>query len=100
MHRLRHILDTTCQLMGFEKADRSVVYLFHFSAEPFQGYQISLEKREARDGCYYRIKQSNIGAFKATGLFPAIVNTNYFHSWPQGNLLQARKVDDPGESFG
>ncbi len=92
MHGLRHILDKTCQLMGFDKADRSVVYLFHFSAEPFQGCQICLEKiREARDGCYYRIKQSTIGAFKATGLFPAIVNTNYLHSWPESIYFKLEK---------
>jgi hypothetical protein len=85
MHSLRHILDATCQLLGFDRADRSVVYLFHCSAEPFYGWQICLEKiREVRDGeCWYRVKASTIGDFKAQGLFPAIVNTRYFRVWPE-----------------
>ena len=44
MHGLRHILDKTCQLLGYNHADRSAVYLFYFSAEPFEGYQVCLEK--------------------------------------------------------
>jgi hypothetical protein len=85
MHGLRDILDKTCRILGFDRADRSVVYLFHFSAQPFEGCQISLEKvRETRGGdCYYRLKASNIGAFLAEGLFPAIVNTSYLGAWPE-----------------
>jgi hypothetical protein len=93
MHSLRHILNKTCQLLGFDCADRSVVYLFYFSAEPFQGYQICLEKmREARDGdCYYRVKASNIGAFMAEGLFPALVNTSYLRAWPERMYFKLEK---------
>jgi hypothetical protein len=71
-------------LLGFDYADRSVIYLFHCSAEPFQGYQICLEKiKETRDGdCYYRVKASNIGDFRAEGRFPALVNTSYLRAWP------------------
>jgi hypothetical protein len=96
MHSLRHILNKTCQLRGFDYADRSVVYLFCFSAEPFQGYQICLERmREAWDGygmgCYYRVRQSNIGDFKAEGLFPAIVNTSYLRTWPERIYFKLEK---------
>jgi len=87
MHGLRHILDRTCQLLGIDCADRSIVFLFHFSVEPFQGYQVCLERmREARDGsgtgCYYRVRESLVGEFKAVGLFPSIVNTGYLRTWP------------------
>jgi hypothetical protein len=87
MHGLRPILDKTCQLLGFDSADRSVVYLFYFSAEPFQGYQVCLERmREVRHrhvtGCYYKVRQSAIGGFAAQGLFPAIVAINYLGTWP------------------
>lgn len=93
MHSLRHILNRACQLLGFDYADRSVVYLFSFSAEPFEGYQVCLERmREARDGgCYYRAKQSKIGDFMAKGLFPAIVNTSYLHSWPERIYFKLEK---------
>jgi len=85
MHSLRRILDTTCQLLGYSSADRSAVYLFHFSAEPFEGCQVCLEMiRAAADGgCHYKVRQSNIGAFEANGLFPSFVNTSYFHGWPE-----------------
>jgi hypothetical protein len=85
MHSLQAILDKTCQLLGYDHADRSTVYLFYFSAEPFEDYQVCLAKmREVADGgCNYGVKQSNIGAFVARGLFPAIVNTNYLRSWPE-----------------
>ncbi len=87
MHGVRNILHKTCQLLGLDDADRSVVYLLYFSAEPFQGHQVCLERmEEVRDrlgtACYYRVKQSNIGGFKAVGLFPAIVNTSYLRTWP------------------
>jgi hypothetical protein len=93
MHSLRNILDKTCQLLGYEFADRSAVYLFYFSAEPFEGYQVCLEKmRTAADGdCHYRVKQSNIGAFVARGLFPAIVNTNYLREWPERVYFKLEK---------
>ena len=87
MHGLRHILDKTCLLLGLDRADRSVVFLFHFSAEPFQGCQVCLERiREAWDGsgmgCYYRVRQSRIGDIKAVGLFPAMVAAGYLRAWP------------------
>jgi hypothetical protein len=87
MHSLRHILDKTCQLLGYDRSDRLAVYLFSFSAAPFPGHQVRLEKlREANDqkgtGCYYEVKQSNIGTFAARGFFPAFVNTNYLGTWP------------------
>ena len=96
MHSLRHILNKTCQLLGFDCMDRSVVYLFSFSAEPFEGCQVCLERmREAWDGYgmgrYYRVKQSTIGDFKAEGLFPAIVNTNYLRSWPERIYFKLEK---------
>jgi hypothetical protein len=96
MHGLRDILNKTCQLLGFDYADRSVVYLLYFSAEPFQGNQVCLERmREAWDGsgtgCYYRVKQSSIGDIKAKGLFPAIVNTSYLRSWPERIYFKLEK---------
>lgn len=88
MHGLRQILDKTCQLLGFDRADRSIVFLFYFSVEPFPGSQVCLERmREARDvagtGCYYRVRESTIGRFTAVGLFPAIVNTGDLRAWPE-----------------
>ena len=85
MHGIRQILDRSCQLLGFDRGDRSVVYLFSFSAEPFEGFQVCLQKmREARDGgCYYKAVQSKIGDLTARGLFPAIVNTGYLRGWPE-----------------
>ncbi len=93
MHGLRHILDKTCQLLGFDQADRSAVYLFYFSAEPFEGYQVCLEKmREVADGgCHYRVNQSKIGALMANGVFPAIVNTNYLRGWPERIYFRLEK---------
>jgi hypothetical protein len=85
MHSLQNILNKTCQLLDYNYADRSTVYLFNFSAEPFEDYQVCLEKMRvvADGGCHYRVIQSNIGAFVANGLFPAIVNTNYLRRWPE-----------------
>jgi len=84
MHGLRHILNKTRQALGFSESDRSAVYLFHFSGEPFDGYQVCLEKmRETANGdCYYRIRVSNIGKFSANGRFPALVRTSYLGAWP------------------
>jgi hypothetical protein len=84
MHSLRQILDRTCLALGYDHADRSAVYLFSFSAEPFQDYQVCLERlREGPQGCYYRVSQSRIGQFKARGLFPAIINASYLGAWPE-----------------
>ncbi len=88
MHGLQQILDAACRLLGFDSADRSTVYTFSFSPEPFPGSQVCLEKiREARNdsgiGCYYRVRQSTIGEFAAKGFFPPIVNTRYLHAWPE-----------------
>jgi hypothetical protein len=84
MDSLRHVLDRTCQRLGFDRSDRSVVYLFQFSAGPFQGHQVCLERvREGSKGCYYRVTQSTIGGFTAYGLFPAIINATYLHGWPE-----------------
>ncbi len=93
MHSLRHILNKTCKLLGFDYSDRSTIYLFSFSSEPFQGYQICLEKmREARDGdCYYRVKASNIGDLIAKGLFPSIVNADYLRAWPERIYFKLEK---------
>jgi len=96
MHSLRHILNKTCQLLGFDIRDRSIVYLFSFSAEPFQSYHICLERiREAWDGngtgCYYRVERSNIGKLTGEGLFPAFVNTDYLRSWPQRIYFRLEK---------
>ena len=85
MHGLCDTLDRTCQLLGYDATDRSTVYLFYFSDEPFPGYQVSLERvRETSDGCYYRVTQSTIGPFKAVGLFPVVVKSDYLLSWPAG----------------
>jgi hypothetical protein len=93
MHSLRHILNKTCQLLDFNYTDRSAVYLFYFSAEPFAGYHVCLEKvRTAADGgCHYRVEQSSIGDFRADGLFPAIVNTSYLHGWPERIYFKLEK---------
>jgi hypothetical protein len=84
MHGLRHVLDKTCQRLGFDDADRSAVYLCHLSAEPFPGYQLCLAKtRETPDGSsHYRVIQSNIGELTADGLFPSFISTSYLHAWP------------------
>ena len=96
MHGLQQILDATCRLLGFDRSDRSTVFLLRFSAEPFQGCQVCLEKvREVRDGpgagCYYRVKESSIGGFKAVGLFPSIVVTAYLRSWPPRIYFELEK---------
>ena len=93
MHSLRLILNKTCQLLGYDSADRSAVYLFYFSAELFEGYQVCLEKMRviADGGCRYKVKQTNIGAFVATGVFPAIVNTRYLHGWPERIYFKLEK---------
>ena len=96
MQGLRHILDKTCQALGLDRADRSIVFLFRFSAEPFQGCQVSLERmREAWDGsgmgCYYRVERSSIGEIKAVGLFPAMVATTYLRAWPQRIYFRLEK---------
>ena len=86
LHSLRHILDATCQLLGFDATDRSVVYLFRFSAEPFQDFQVCLVKtRETSDGCRYRVDESGIGIgeFRAEGVFPSFVRTSYLGAWPE-----------------
>ena len=85
LNGLRNILDKTCQALGESESDRSVVYLLHFSAEPFEGCQVGLEKvRETTDGdCYYRVRASNIGGFTANGRFPAIVRGSYLGAWPE-----------------
>lgn len=87
MHGLRRLLDAACRLLGFDHADRSVVYLFSFSAEPFQGWQFGLERvREEPSpqakGCYYKVKESQIGTFAGTGFFPGMILKTYLHSWP------------------
>ena len=60
MDGLRNVLDTTCRALGFGGSDRSVVYLFYFSTEPFEGCQVGLEKvRETSDGdCSYKVGSS------------------------------------------
>lgn len=84
MHGLRKILDETCLMLGLNTSDRSAVYLFSFSDEPFQRWQVCLEKiRESDDGgCFYRVKTSRVGDFAARGRFPAIVNISYLRTWP------------------
>ena|SRR5208283_2579782 len=93
MHSLRHILNKTCQLLGYDYTNRSVVYLFYFSAAPFENYQICLGKmRETSDGdCYYKVIASTIGDLVAAGLFPAIVNTRYLHAWPERFYFKLEK---------
>ncbi len=85
MHGLQQILDKTCRLLGYTTSDRSVVYIFSFSAGTFEGYHVCLERmREGPDGgCYYRATRSPIGDFEAKGLFPAVLRTFYLHEWPE-----------------
>ena len=88
LHGLRDILDGTCSCLGFDGADRSIVYLLSFSAEHFEGWQVCVERmKEAghgRDrGCYYRVSYSTIGHLEATGLFPAFINSGYLRAWPE-----------------
>jgi hypothetical protein len=85
LHGFRHVLNATCQLLGFDHADRSVIYLFRFSSEPFEDYQVCLQKiREtSAGGCHYQVAHSRIGGFRAEGLLPAFVRTDYLVTWPQ-----------------
>ena len=93
LHSLRHILDATCQLLGLDSTDRSLVYLFRFSAEPFDGFQACLErKRETPDGgCHYRVTASRIGALRAEGVFPSFVRTSYLGAWPERIYFQLER---------
>ena len=96
LHGARNILDGTCRLLGFDCADRSVVYLFSFSDEPFAGYQVCLEKiREASTmrgtGCFYRVVESTIGDFRARGQLPAAFNDRYFRGWPEKICFKLEK---------
>ncbi|HUI71325.1 MAG TPA: hypothetical protein VL354_12475 [Spirochaetia bacterium] len=92
MHGLRDILTRTCELLGFDSRDRSIIYLLSFSAEPFEGYHVCLERiRQTPTGCYYRVEQSRIGSFTATGLFPAIFNTLYLRLWPESIYFKLEK---------
>ncbi len=85
LHGVRQILDVTCQLLGYSDTDRSDIYLFNFSSEPFDGQQVCLGKmRESSDGgCYYRVVESDIGGLGARGRFPAFVRTHYLREWPE-----------------
>jgi len=93
MHGLSQILNKTCQALGFSESDRSMVYLFHFSEEPFDGYQVCLEKRrETTDGaCYYRVGASNIGKFSAIGRLPAVIRDSYLCAWPKMIFFKLEK---------
>ncbi len=99
LHGARSILDGTCRLLGFDSADRSTVYLFSFSAQPFPGFQVCVEKlREARgarrkrdEGCFYEVSLSRLGDFRARGLLPAALNTTYFRGWPEKIYLKLEK---------
>lgn len=87
LHGARDVLDGTCRLLGFDCANGSAVYLFSFSAQPFPGSQVCLEKvREvpAAGGadCFYRVSLSIIGEFTARGQLPAALNDRYFRGWP------------------
>ena len=90
---LRRILDTTCRLLGFDCADRSLVYLCHLSAEPFTGCQLCLQKiREVPDGSSsYRVVRSSIGDIRADGHFPGFIKTRYFQAWPDRLYFKLEK---------
>ncbi len=101
MHGLKQILDACCQLLGYRLADRSAVYLFHFSAEPFTGHQVCLRKiREKKEvdgvGCYYRVESSTIGSFSASGFLPAFANADYLHQWPERLYFRLEKSISAG----
>ena len=96
LHAARNILDGTCRLLGFDRADRSIVYLLSFSDEPFAGCQVCLGKmRKASErpdaGCIYRVVQSTIGDFRARGELPAAVNDRYFRGWPERIYFKLEK---------
>ena len=79
---LRPVLDAACRLLGFSFSDRSVVYLLSFSPEPFDAWQVCLEKsRELPDGCSYHVVESNIGTFSAQGQLPGAFKTAYLGKW-------------------
>ncbi len=81
---MRQILDRTCRLLGYDDPDRSTIYLFSFSSEPFEGYQACARKtrEDPAGGCRYRVVQSRIGDFEARGLLPAPIRTSYLGTWP------------------
>jgi hypothetical protein len=93
LHGARSILDGTCRLLGFDGADRSTVYLFSFSAQPFPGFQVCVEKvREAGDaGCFYKVSLSLIGDFRARGQLPGALNDRYFRGWPEKIYLKLER---------
>lgn len=99
LHGARSILDGTCRLLGFDRADRSTVYLLSFSAQPFPGFQVCMERvsgergaRQQRNAaCSYKVSLSRIGDFRARGQLPAALNTTYFGGWPEKIYLKLEK---------
>jgi len=93
LHQMRHILNKTCQLLGYDYLDRSSVYLFAFSSGPFEEHQVCLQKmREAAGGgCYYMVSSSRIGDFRAEGLFPTFVRAYYLQEWPDKIYFKLEK---------
>jgi len=89
LHGLQPLLDAACRLLGYDRRDRSAIYHFSFSPEPFEGWQVRMEKtREGSDGsCSYRVARSHIGSFAARGRFPGIVRTGYLGAWPENIYL-------------
>jgi len=84
LHGMSPILNTTCQLLGHDRRDHSVVYLFSFSDGPFETWQVLLERvAETSDGgCHYRAASSNVGELRAKGTLPAFMGSQYFDGWP------------------
>lgn len=93
VHGMRPLLDATCSLLGYDRADREAIYLFHFSAESFQGWQVCLErmKEVPGRGCWYRVHHSTIGAFQAKGLIPSAMDSRYLHGWPERIFFMLEK---------
>lgn len=82
------ILDGTCQLLGFDYADRSAIYEISFSDDSFSDCQVTLGRlAEEWDGygmgCHYKVINSRIGTLEAEGMLPSILKDNYLKSWPE-----------------
>ena len=103
LHRMRHILNKTCQLLGYDYEIGTRSDLFSISKEPFEGYQLALSKmREEFDGyggmgCVYNVVESRLSEqFRAEGLLPAFVKDSYLHEWPEKVYIKLEATANHG----
>jgi len=103
LHRMRHILNKVCQLLGYDYEDRDQFYLFSASDEPFEGYQLALSKvKQEFDGyggmgCVYTVIESKLAEqFRAEGLLPSFVKDRYLHEWPEKLYVKLEATADHG----